>query len=175
MEEYYSQFYGPVRKIEPLEDLKPPAVKKGDEEKVRKDSFLHLTEAAKLVEGLPEHQRRVDHLRMYYHYNFVLRKKLEDAAKAQDEPRIIEAVKEETIFAARLMNTNMLFLSLLTEGFNMRFGKYRNILSKVPEAQADFWDIAHKKATGWRGPREDVPTHEEMKKLWSEDKAYLGY
>ena len=192
MKKYYTQFWGPPRKIAAEGEIDltqhPYLVRftdwgggirvKGMPDGLQ-NTFNYLGKAAELVKDMPEYLARVDQIRMYFHYLFVLRKNVEDADKAKDEQKIIEAVKEETVFAARLLDTGMIHSwVLLGEGFYDRFGKYKGILSKVPEANIVVWqanEMQYKDKPAWRRARSDVPTHEEMEKIWAADKAALGY
>jgi len=128
-----------------------------------------LDESARRVKEQPEFLARVNHLRLYAHYLY-LRIKLEEAAKSKNKDRIQEAVRNETVFGARIMNTNMVHARpLIGKEFDRRFRGYQEYLRGMPEGEGDKgW------GKGFRVPREDVPTHEEIEKLWAEDLAALG-
>ncbi|HEX7904126.1 MAG TPA: DUF4838 domain-containing protein [Chitinophagaceae bacterium] len=128
-------------------------------------AFKDLDEAAKLVANQPKYQQRIDQMRMYAYY-LLLRNKVWEAAAAKDNAAIIEAIKNETMFGARLTNTNMIHTKpLLGKGFMRLFKDYEPLLKNIPESQES--------EKGWRKPGE-VPTHAELEQLWSEGKKYLG-
>jgi hypothetical protein len=128
------------------------------------EAFRDLDEAAKLVTGMPEYQKRIDHLRMYACY-LILREKVSEAAGMGDAA-VVEAVKNETEFGGRLTNTNMIHTKpLLGKAFLRLFKEYEQLLKEVPEAQAE--------GEGWR-KSENPPSHDELEKFWLEGKKYLG-
>ncbi len=105
-----------------------------------------------------------------------LRIKLADAARAGDSSAVQQAVKNETVFGARIMNTNMIHARpLIGKEFYRRFRKYGKYLKGVPEwAGGDRNAIRAYWGKGYRVPRDDVPTHEEVEEFWAEDKTALG-
>lgn len=166
MERYYVRWYGSgVRGSDDLPkgtqedgDKKPAAPRLDD----LKAAFRDLDEAARLVRDHPGYRERVDDLRLYAHYLF-LRHRLDEA---KDEKAILEAIRAETVFGGRLMETNMIHARpLLGKAFLRRFRKYEKLLVGIPEAQEG--------PKGWRqaGP---PPSREELERLWAEDKAALG-
>ncbi|MBI2930866.1 MAG: DUF4838 domain-containing protein [Planctomycetes bacterium] len=173
MERHYSRWYGPARTIAPDAPpfdeagqwiIEPVSAALNRETLIA--SYHDVDEAAGLVRDLPEYRDRVDHLRMYLHY-LCLRERLAAVTATGPDSAILDAIREETVFGARLMNTNMIHSRpLIGKAFLRRFSAYQALLATVPEAQT--W------GTGWRTPREDVPTHEEMEALWAQDKAWLG-
>ena len=128
-------------------------------------AFKYLDEAAKLVSGQPKYQQRVDQIRMYAYY-LLLREKVREATATMNNNAIVEAIKNETEFGARLTNTNMIHTKpLLGKAFMRFFIDYEPLLKDIPESQmAD---------EGWRKVGEP-PTHDELEKLWDEGKKYLG-
>jgi hypothetical protein len=128
-------------------------------------AFKDLDEAAKLVSNQPKYLQRIDQLRMYAYY-LLLRNKVIEAAATKDSVAIVQAIKNETMFGARLTNTNMIHTKpLLGKGFMRLFKDYEPLLKNVPESQES--------EKGWRKPGE-VPTHAELEQLWGEGKRYLG-
>ena len=124
---------------------------------------------------MPAYRARVDHLRMYAHYLF-LRIKLKEAAQAKNRDAVRAAVKNETIFGARLMNTNMVHTRpLIGKEFYRRFRRYGKYLAGTVEWPAG-GSKAIKKAwgKGFRKTRDDVPTAEEVDRFWAADKKALG-
>jgi hypothetical protein len=128
-------------------------------------SFKDLDEAAKLVANQPKYLQRIDQLRMYAYY-LLLRNKVAEAGVAKDSAAIVEAIKNETMFGARLTNTNMIHTKpLLGKAFMRLFKDYEPYLKNIPESQES--------EKGWRKPGE-TPTHTELEKLWTDGKKYLG-
>lgn len=169
MEHYYVRWYGPsVAVTDPafaagltnvVYDAKPLA----DSRKTLAAAFKDLDEAARLVADDPACLARVDQLRMYAYY-LHLRLKVSEAAASKDPAAIIEAIKNETRFGARLADTNMIhFRALVGKGFVRRFRPYLAILKDVPDAQGE-------SAKGFRGPGQP-PSHAELEKLWSQWRA----
>ncbi len=168
LERYYLRWYGPGAKaldagepageLSDVEDRKPPSI-----EDLRA-AFLDLDEAARLVREAPGARERVDHMRMYLHY-LVLRHRLGEAEKGKDPQAILEAIRQETLFAGRLTRTNMVHSrALLGSAFLRRFRRHEKILAGVPEAQSA--------GKGWRQVG-DPPSREELDRLWEEDRALL--
>jgi len=108
---------------------------------------------------------RIDLLRMYAHYLF-LRHRLHQAEQAGDRAAIIDAIKEETIYGGRLTDTHMIHTRpLLGKAFLRRFKPHEALLKDIPDSQQP--------GKGWRQVGAP-PTPEELKKIWSADKAALG-
>jgi hypothetical protein len=85
------------------------------------------------VKDVPGPHERVDQLRLYAHYLF-LRTRLADTARARDWDKVREAVRDETVFGARLMNTNLVHSRpLVGKEFYRRFLPYREYLEGTPE------------------------------------------
>jgi len=140
-----------------------------------KAAYRDLDEAARLVNDQPEYRDRVDQLRLYAHYLY-LRTRLEDAARTQSKDKVLAAVKDETIFGARLQDTGMIHSRpLIGKEFYRRFRSYGSYLEGTPEWPQSKSDIVRKAAgQGYRRPRTDAPDREELEKLWQEDKKALG-
>ena len=137
-----------------------------------KAACADLDEAARLVKDWPAGRARVDQLRMYAHY-LVLRLRLEEAGKTKDKAAIVNAVKEETVFGARIMKTNMIHARpLIGKAFHRRFKAYALYLKGLPEWPDDPVKGWNK---GFRAARSDVPAADELAQLWAADKAYLGF
>ena len=134
-----------------------------------KAAYVDLDKAAQLVKGVPGCRERVDHLRMYAHYLY-LRIKLAEVAKTKSKDAIVQAIKDETVFGARLMNTNMIHSRpLIGKAFHRRFRALQSYLAGMEEGKGKAgW------GKGFRVTRDDVPTHEEIEKLWAEDREALG-
>jgi hypothetical protein len=128
-------------------------------------AFNALDEAAKLVARQPKYQQRVDQIRMYAYY-LLLRNKVWEAGASKNNEAIVEAIKNETQFGARLTNTNMIHTKpLLGKAFMRLFKDYEPLLKTIPESQEN--------EKGWRTPGE-VPTHAELEQLWAGGEKYLG-
>lgn len=128
-------------------------------------AFKDLDEAARLVAGQPKYVQRIDQMRMYAYY-LLLRNKVVEAAAMKDTAAIIAAIKNETMFGARLTNTNMIHTKpLLGKAYMRLFKDYEPILKNIPESQES--------EKGWRKQGE-TPTHEELDQLWSQGMKYLG-
>ena len=189
MERYYVRWYGtlanvsdrqgsiakissPSNKSEKTQDEldhTEPAVAASFNRDSIKASFQDLDEAARLVKDLAGYRERVDSLRMYMHY-LILRLQLEETAKGGDREEVVEAIKAETIFGARLMNTNMIHSRpLLGKAFHRRFRDYMKYLQELPEGQE-----TKGLNKGFRSVRDDVPTHRELDELWAADRKVLG-
>jgi hypothetical protein len=82
-------------------------------------------------------------------------------------------VKEETVFGARIMKTNMIHARpLIGKAFHRRFKAYALYLKGLPEWPDDPVKGWNK---GFRAARSDVPAADELAQLWAADKAYLGF
>lgn len=128
-------------------------------------AFKDLDEAAKLVANQPKYLSRIDQMRMYAYY-LLLRNKVAEAGASKDSAAIVEAIKNETMFGARLTNTNIIHTKpLLGKVFMRLFKDYEPYLKNIPESQES--------EKGWRKPGEP-PTHAELEKLWADGKKYLG-
>jgi hypothetical protein len=140
-----------------------------------KVAYRDLDAAARLVKELPQHRARVDHLRMYAHYLF-LRLRLKQAGKTGNKEDIRNTVRDETVFGARLMKTNMIHARpLLGKEFYRHFLRYKDALEATNEWPKNDRDIVQKAAgRGYRQVRDDVPDHQEIERLWAADKAMLG-
>jgi hypothetical protein len=138
-------------------------------------AYRDLDEAARRVKDVPGPRERVDQLRLYAHYLF-LRTRLADAAGARDRERVREAVREETVFGARLMNTNLVHSRpLVGKEFYRRFLPYREYLEGTPEWPRGGRGAVQKAAgQGYRRARTDVPDAAELNHLWEEDKRALS-
>ena len=189
MERYYVRWYGtlanvsdrqgniakissPSNKSEKIQDEldnTEPAVAASFNRDSIKASFQDLDEAARLVQDLAGYRERVDSLRMYMHY-LILRLQLEETAKRGDREEVVKAIKAETIFGARLMNTNMIHSRpLIGKAFHRRFRDYMKYLQELPEGQE-----TKGLNKGFRSVREDVPTHRELDEIWAADRKILG-
>jgi hypothetical protein len=166
MERYYIHWYGAGaagtgEAADETSDAKEEAV----EGQRLKLLFGDLDEAARRAKDRPDYLARIDHLRMYAHY-LLLRQRTQQAAKTKDDKAILEAVKNETLFGARLTYTNMIHSRpLLGKAFLRRFKQFEKLLANVPEAQAD--------NKGWRKVTQP-PSHADLEQLWAEDKTTLG-
>jgi hypothetical protein len=140
-----------------------------------KAAYRDLDAAARLVRDLPEHRARVDHLRMYAHYLY-LRTRIDAAAKARDRDAVREAVAAEAVFGARLTNANLVHSRpLLGKEFYRRFLPYKEYLEGTPEwPRTDRDAVASAAGQGFRRPRSDVPTRDEVEQFWAQDKRELG-
>ena len=180
MQRYYTRWYGPSVSV-----LNTVSVK-GDNSNVKigldefadynpktsmaskaslTAAFKDLDDAAKLVASQPKYLQRIDQLRMYAYY-LLLRNKVVEAGATKDSAAIVEAIKNETMFGARLTNTNMIHTKpLLGKAFMRLFKDYEVYLKNIPESQES--------EKGWRKPAE-APTHTELERLWTDGKKYLG-
>ncbi len=164
MERYYVRWYGPFAAVSEeaaASDAADLSVRVAFSGETLKASFRDLDEAARLVAELPDYRRRVDHLRLYNYYLF-LRLELEEAARSGERNAVVRAIEAETILGARLMNTNMIHAwPLIGKAFHRRFRPYMKYLAGRPEGQdAAGW------GKGFRKPRDDVPSREELQTLW---------
>jgi hypothetical protein len=189
MERYYIRWHGPFAAAGDRGGTRPaPSGARSDEGAPRdeidnaddavqaqfdreslKAAFADLDEAARRVRDLPGCRERVDHLRMYMHY-LLLRLRLEEVAASGSRDAIVGAIKAETVFGARLMNTNMIHARpLIGKAFHRRFRDYMKYLEGMPEGEGpQGW------GKGFRQVREDVPSRRELESLWEEDRAMLG-
>src|SRR5262249_10815496 len=127
--------------------------------------FGDLDDAARRAKDRPDCLARIDHLRMYAHY-LLLRQRTQEAAKTKDDKVILDAIRNETVFGARLTYPNMIHSRpLLGKAFLRRFKPFEKLLVNVPEAQAE--------NKGWRKVGQP-PSHAELEQLWAEDKTALG-
>jgi hypothetical protein len=112
---------------------------------------------------------------MYAHYLY-LRIELEKAGKTKVKEDIRNAVRDETIFGARLMKTNMIHARpLIGKEFFRHFQKYKTALEGTPEWPKSDRDAVQKAAgKGYRQVRNDVPDPEEVERLWAADKKAMG-
>jgi hypothetical protein len=190
MERYYTRWCGPAVAVRtkpatakgvPVDkdkkvgdELEIVAAEKLDVETL-KAAYRDLEEAARLVKNLPDHRTRVDHLRMYAHYLF-LRVRLEQVGRKGNKEDIRNAVREETVFGARLMNTNMIHARpLIGKEFFRHFQRYKDALEGTPEWPKSDRDTVQKAAgRGYRQARNDIPGHEEIERLWAADKKEMG-
>jgi hypothetical protein len=190
MERYYTRWLGASAAVrtKPAPAKADPLVKDkevGDELGVvaaesfsaenLKAAYRDLDEAARLVKELPEQRARADHVRMYAHYLF-LRLRLEQAGKTGNKEDICTAVRDETVFGARLMKTNMIHARpLLGKEFYRHFLRYKDSLDGTTEWPKNDRDIVQKAVgRGYRQVRDDVPDHQEIERLWAADKQSLG-
>jgi hypothetical protein len=176
MERYYVRWLGrgaAVRTRQPATNAEDAEGQKFSLESL-KAAYRDLDEAVRLVNDRPEYCARVDRLRLYAHYLY-LRTRLEDAARMGDKDKILAAVKDETIFGARLQDTGMIHSRpLIGKEFYRRFRTYGPYLEGTPEWPQSKADSVRKAAgQGYRRPRSDVPGREELEKLWQEDKKAL--
>lgn len=189
IERYYVRWLGPDAAVRTTAASKPVAT--ADSKKVLDElgstsrtesnlvnlveAFRDLDEAANLVKDLPMHRARVDQIRMYSHYLF-LRKSLEEAAKTKEKAKILAAIKEETTFGGRLMNTGMIHSTpLIGKEFYRHFLPFKDYLEGTAEWPQSQRDVVQKAAgKGYRKTQSEVPSHEELEKLWAEDKKVLG-
>ncbi len=127
-------------------------------------AYRALDEAAGRVRGAAGFDERVDALRLYLHY-LILRDRVSSAAKAKDDTRLLEAIRAETVYGARLNDTNMIHTrALIGKAFLRRFQPFRAVLEKTPEVE--------KEGTGWRRLGAP-PSAEELKDLWAKDGEWL--
>ncbi len=181
MERYYVRWLGegargnlPPAKIETVPDAPGDGAREGVAftRETLKAACADLEEAARRVKDWPEYRARVDLLRMYAHY-LGLRFRVEDAAETGDKAAVVEAVRNETVFGARIMKTNMIHTRpLIGKAFHRRFRAYKSCLEGLPEWPANpknGWNV------GFRSVRDDVPAQEELETLWAQDKAFLGF
>jgi len=189
MERYYVRWWGPYATIR----TKPTAVRaanaktvtdelaadQGTPEEFNRETltatYRDLDEAAALVKDRPEYLARVDQVRLYAHYLY-LRIRLEEAARAKDKPRVIAAVKDETVFGAQLRDTGLIHSRpLVDKEFYRRFLAYKDFLAGTPEWPESKADAVRKASgQGYRQQRSDIPDRAELERLWAEDKAVLG-
>jgi hypothetical protein len=87
-----------------------------------------------------------------------------------------EAVREETVFGARLLNTNLVHSRpLVGKEFYRRFLPYRQYLEGTPEwPRGDRGAVQKAAGQGYRRARTDVPDAAELNRLWEEDRRALG-
>jgi hypothetical protein len=166
MERYYIHWYGAgAAGTGEAADETGDAREEAVEGQRLKLLFGDLDEGARRAKDRPDCLARIDHLRMYAHY-LLLRQRTQQAAKTKDDKAILEAVKNETLFGARLTYTNMIHSRpLLGKAFLRRFKQFEKLLASVPEAQAD--------NKGWRKVTQP-PSHADLEQLWAEDKTALG-
>jgi hypothetical protein len=189
MERYYVRWWGPYAAVR----TKPTAARStaskpvGDElaaeqaapEEFNRETltaaYRDLDEAAGLVKDRREYRNRVDQLRLYAHY-LSLRVRLEEAARAKDKERVIAAVRDETVFGARLRDTGLIHSRpLVDKEFYRRFLAYKDFLVDTPEWPQSQADAVRKAAGhGYRQQRSDIPDRAELERLWAEDKKALG-
>jgi hypothetical protein len=133
-------------------------------------AYADLDEAARLTKDLPEFRARVDQLRLYAHYLW-LRVQLDEAARSKDRDRVREAVKAETVFGARLMNTGLIHSRpLLGKEFYRRFLAYAPYLEGIAEWPASTRAaVSQAGGRGFRQARTDIPDAAELERLWHED------
>jgi hypothetical protein len=170
MQRFYRRWYGAALdgKEEAAEETGERAEEAPPKAKL-KELFQDLDEAAKSAKDRPDCLARVDHLRMYFHY-LMLRRRTTEAGAGKDVTRnkvaILDAVRAETTFGARLTCTNMIHSRpLLGKAFDRRFKKFEALLKEAPEAQT-----ANK---GWRAVGEP-PTRADVEAFWEEDRTALG-
>ena len=163
MERYFTRWGGPDFAV--LDEQNVPVQRalfaqgKFDAEALRA-AYRDLDKAVALVPVDSAYRQRIDQIRIYAHY-LTLRYRLHKAEEAGDQGAIVQAIKAETIFAARLANTNLIHTRpLLGKAFLRRFKKHEELLSGIEEAQQS--------GRGWRTIREP-PTRQELKILWAED------
>lgn len=165
---YYVRWYGQSAAVLDDDQALPTVQTYRDKNKlnidVLKAAYLDLDEAARLVKDKPLHLARVNHLRMYMHY-MLLRYRLEQASASNDNELILTAIRDETIFGARLTSTHMIHTRpLLGKAFLRRFKKFEPMLKDVSDA--------NRSNAGWRKVSMP-PTQDEFDKLWMQDKAFL--
>jgi hypothetical protein len=175
MQRFYRHWYGAAALDGAEAPAEAPAEETGEraEELVSmarlKKLFKDLDKAAKLTKDRPDCLARVDHLRMYLHY-LLLRHRTEEAGAGKDlaknKEAILDAVRAETTFGARLTYTNMIHSRpLLGKAFDRRFKKFAALLKEVPETRtAD---------QGWRAVGQP-PTRAEVEAIWEEDHTMLS-
>lgn len=130
------------------------------------EAYKDLDEASKLAGNEQKYRDRIDQLRMYIYY-LRLRHEVWDLGNSGNDRAIIDAIKREVEFGARLTNTNMIHTKpLLGKAFMRLFKEYEPLLKVVPESQQS--------ESGWRKPVETPPTHAELEELWAEGKQYFG-
>ncbi|MBN1422893.1 MAG: DUF4838 domain-containing protein [Planctomycetes bacterium] len=169
MERHYVRWYGPAAAVSPGQEAGAPSDAPVLNARTLAASFRDLDEAAALVRDLPGPRERVDDIRLYLHYLF-LRLALEDAGRSGSPQAIVDAIRAETVFGARLMDTNMIHARpLIGKAFRRRFRAYAKALDALPEG-ADPDGVGK----GCRAVREDVPSREELEALWAADKKALG-
>jgi len=169
MQRYYVRWYGPSVAVLP-DTGKPPETRvlyengQFDVDALRA-AYRDLDEAARAVPADSAYRQRIDLLRMYAHY-LLLRYRLHQAEQAKDRSRIIDAIRDETVFGGRLTNTNMIHTRpLLGKAFLRRFKPHEALLADVESAQHA--------GKGWRQIGKP-PGRDELKALWSADEAELG-
>lgn len=169
IERYYVRWYGPEAAA--LDDSaklpqKSAYSTNGDlDVDALRAAYRDLDVAARLVGDLPAHRDRVDRLRMYVHY-LVLRYRLLQAKRSGEKERILQAIRDETVFGGRLTNTNMVHgRALIGKAFLRRFRDFAPLLKDVPEASEP--------GRGWRQVGEP-PSRDELERLWEEDRATLA-
>jgi hypothetical protein len=106
---------------------------------------------------------------MYFHYLMLWHRTTEAGAGKdvnQNKQAILDAVRAETMFGARLTYTNMIHSRpLLGKAFDRHFKKFEVLLKAVPESRT-----ANK---GWRAIGQP-PTRAEVEAFWEEDRTTLG-
>jgi hypothetical protein len=163
MERYYARWYGPSAVVlDP--DRAPPPARLGQASLAA--AYRDLDEAVRLTATRPDYRARVDQIRLYAHY-LRLRLETEHAAQAGERQAVVKAVRAETVFGARLLNTNMIHTRpLIGKAFQRRFRHVLKHLKGLPEAEG-------KSPRGFRSVREDVPDADELERLWAEDERAL--
>lgn len=171
MQRYYALWYGPAAAVLPDPRGVPPRARPAEAARLDpaalrdalRDALEDLDEAARLASGRVGYQERVDHLRLYAH-SLVLRAKLEEAEASGDPGRILDAIREETVFSGRLAPTNLVHArALLGKAFLRRFRKHEALLAGEP--------LAGEVGKGWRQAG-TPPDREELERLWAEDLAW---
>jgi hypothetical protein len=164
MERYYVRWGGPeLAALTPAEHL-PEKQLYAENGKHNLDAlraaFLDLDEAANKVRGREPYAVRVDLIRMYVHY-LLLRWDAQQAADSGETSRLVQAIRQETVFGGRLTYTNMIHARpLLGKAFPRRFRQYIDVLGDLDQTES------------WRTIGEP-PDREELQRLWEADKRQL--
>ncbi len=169
MQSYYVRWYGPsAAALEVNVDL-PQRQTLCEMGKFNvaalKASYIDLNNAIAVTPADSAYRQRIDLLRMYVHYLF-LRYLLHQAEQSGDARQIIDAIKAETVFGARLTDTHMIHTRpLIGKAFLRRFRKHEALLTDVADAQ--------RSGRGWRQIGQP-PDAAELERLWSQDLRALG-
>jgi hypothetical protein len=189
MERYYARWWGPYAAVHTKPSARRPTTSKTASDELSAEqgppeqfdratltaAYRDLDEAAGLVKDQAEYRARVDQLRLYAHYLY-LRVRLDEAARAKDKARVIAAVRDETVFGARLRDTGLIHSRpLVDKEFYRRFLAYKDFLVGTPEwPQSQAAAVRQAAGQGFRQQRSDIPDRAELERLWAEDKTALG-
>lgn len=161
MKRYYErQFSMAEAEKDPVDELGQKEVKKLGVAEFLKLSYPDLDEAVAAVKNQPEYRERVDDIRRYLHFVY-LKTKVAPAAK-EDTDALVAAVKDVTVMGGRLTYTHMVHARpLIGKAWGRTFKKYKDVLP--PDEVNKEWRVIG-----------EPPSHEELDRLWAQDKKEMG-